>query len=80
MAIKGHPGPRPPPVREIADYLLLLQSHSAVGLVDRTEAAGGGRSRRGPLTRQKVIFIISLVKNYLRERDLVWEGVTRNRR
>lgn len=39
VAIKGHPGPRPPSIREIADYLL-LQSHSAVGLVDRAEAAG----------------------------------------
>lgn len=39
MAIKGHPGPRPPAVRDIAEYLL-LQSHSTVGLVDRAEAAG----------------------------------------
>jgi DNA-binding MarR family transcriptional regulator len=39
VAIKGHPEPRPPAIREIADYLL-LQSHSAVGLVDRAEAAG----------------------------------------
>jgi hypothetical protein len=39
VAIKGHPGPEPPAIRELADYLL-LQSHSAVGLVDRAEAAG----------------------------------------
>jgi DNA-binding MarR family transcriptional regulator len=39
VAIKGHPGPEPPAIREIAEYLL-LQSHSAVGLVDRAEAAG----------------------------------------
>ncbi len=39
VAIKGHPGPEPPAIREIAGYLL-LQSHSAVGLVDRAEAAG----------------------------------------
>jgi DNA-binding MarR family transcriptional regulator len=39
VAIKGHPGPAPPSVGQIADYLL-LQSHSAVGLVDRAEAAG----------------------------------------
>jgi len=38
-AIKGHPGTKPPSVGQIADYLL-LQSHSAVGLVDRAEAAG----------------------------------------
>ena len=39
VAIKGHPGGMPPSVGQIADYLL-LQSHSAVGLVDRAEAAG----------------------------------------
>jgi DNA-binding MarR family transcriptional regulator len=39
VAIKGHPGDRPPSVRELADYLL-LQSHSVVGLVHRAEAAG----------------------------------------
>jgi DNA-binding MarR family transcriptional regulator len=46
-AIKGHPGPRPPAVGEIADYLL-LQSHSAVGLVDRAEAAGLVRRQPDP--------------------------------
>jgi len=39
VAIKGHPGPLPPAIRDIADYLL-LQRHSAVGLVDRAELAG----------------------------------------
>jgi DNA-binding MarR family transcriptional regulator len=39
VAIKGHWGPEPPAVGEIADYLL-LQSHSTVGLVDRAEAGG----------------------------------------
>jgi len=39
VAIKGHPGPKPPAIGELAEYLL-LQSHSAVGLVDRAEAAG----------------------------------------
>lgn len=47
MVIKGHPGPRPPAIREIAEYLL-LQSHSAVGLVDRAEAAGLVRRRPDP--------------------------------
>lgn len=47
VAIKGHPGPRPPAIREIAEYLL-LQSHSAVGLVDRAEAAGVVRRRPDP--------------------------------
>jgi DNA-binding MarR family transcriptional regulator len=39
VAIKGHPGPLPPTIGEVADYLL-LRSHSAVGLVHRAEAAG----------------------------------------
>lgn len=39
VAIKGHPGPEPPAIRELAEHLL-LQSHSTVGLVDRAEAAG----------------------------------------
>ncbi|HEX9040840.1 MAG TPA: MarR family winged helix-turn-helix transcriptional regulator [Trebonia sp.] len=47
VAIKGHPGPRPPAIREIAEYLL-LQSHSAVGLVDRAEAAGVVRRAPDP--------------------------------
>jgi DNA-binding MarR family transcriptional regulator len=47
VAIKGHPGDRPPSVRELADYLL-LQSHSAVGLVQRAEAAGLVRRRPDP--------------------------------
>jgi DNA-binding MarR family transcriptional regulator len=39
VAIKGHPGPKAPAIRELAEYLL-LQSHSTVGLVDRAEDAG----------------------------------------
>lgn len=39
VAVKGHPGPEAPAVRDLANYLL-LQSHSTVGLVDRAEAAG----------------------------------------
>jgi DNA-binding MarR family transcriptional regulator len=44
VAIKGHPGPESPAIWEIAEYLL-LQKHSAVGLVDRAEAAGVVRRR-----------------------------------
>lgn len=39
VAIKGHPGDRPPTVGDLADYLL-LRPHSTVELVDRAEAAG----------------------------------------
>ena len=39
VAIKGHPGDRPPTVGDLAEYLL-LRPHSTVELVDRAEAAG----------------------------------------
>lgn len=38
VAVKGHPGPQPPTVGELADYLL-QRHHSTVELVDRAEAA-----------------------------------------
>ena len=39
LAIRGHTDERGPTVGEVADYLL-LRHHSAVGLVDRADAAG----------------------------------------
>ena len=39
LAIRGHGDPRGPTIGEVADYLL-LRHHSAVGLVDRADAAG----------------------------------------
>jgi len=39
LAIRGHPDPAGPAVGEVADYLV-LRHHSAVGLIDRAEAAG----------------------------------------
>jgi DNA-binding MarR family transcriptional regulator len=39
VAIKGHRGPIPPTVGDIAGYLL-LKPHSTVELIDRAEAAG----------------------------------------
>lgn len=39
LAVKGHPDPRGPTIGEIADYLF-LKHHSAVGLIDRADAAG----------------------------------------
>lgn len=75
VAIKGHPGPLPPAIREIADYLL-LQSHSAVGLVDRAEAAGfvrrqsdpdDGRVVRVELTQKGDQLVTGLTKAHLAE-------------
>ena len=39
VAIKGHPGDKPPTVGDLAEYLL-QRPHSTVELVDRAEAAG----------------------------------------
>jgi DNA-binding MarR family transcriptional regulator len=39
LAIKGHPGPTAPSIGDVAGYLL-LQHHSAVGLINRAEKAG----------------------------------------
>jgi uncharacterized protein YeaO (DUF488 family)/DNA-binding MarR family transcriptional regulator len=39
LAIRGHGDPRGATIGEVADYLL-LRHHSAVGLIDRAEAAG----------------------------------------
>ena len=39
LAVRGHPGERPPTIGELADHLF-LQHHGAVQLVDRAEAAG----------------------------------------
>lgn len=45
LAIRGHSNPEGPTIGEVADYLL-LRHHSAVGLVDRAEAAGLVRRAR----------------------------------
>jgi DNA-binding MarR family transcriptional regulator len=39
LAIRGHGDPRGPTIGQVADYLV-LQHHSAVGLIDRAVAAG----------------------------------------
>jgi DNA-binding MarR family transcriptional regulator len=47
LAIRGHPDPRGPTLGDVATYLL-LRHHSAVGLVDRAEAAGLLTRRQDP--------------------------------
>jgi DNA-binding MarR family transcriptional regulator len=39
LAVRGHRGPEPPTIGQLAEHLL-LRHHSAVQLVDRAEAAG----------------------------------------
>lgn len=53
LAVKGHPDRRGPTVGDIADYLA-LKHHSAVGLIDRAEAAGL-IDRRDDLDDRRVI-------------------------
>ena len=45
LSIRGHPDPRGPTVGDVAAHLL-LRHHSAVGLIDRAEAAGLVRRTR----------------------------------
>src|SRR6185437_7119443 len=47
LAVRGHSDPRGPTVGEVADYLL-LRHHSAVGLIDRADAAGLVKRVRDP--------------------------------
>lgn len=53
LVVRGHPGPLPPSVREISEYLL-VRHQSAVELVNRAEAAGLVR-RTGDAHDQRVI-------------------------
>jgi DNA-binding MarR family transcriptional regulator len=57
VAVKGHPGPEPPTIGDLAGYLL-LRHHSTVELVDRAEAAG--LVRRGADTRDARVVRVGL--------------------
>jgi DNA-binding MarR family transcriptional regulator len=47
LAVRGHPDPRGPTIRDVAGHLL-LRHHSVVELVDRAESAGLVRRRPDP--------------------------------
>ncbi len=73
VAVKGHPGSKPPTVGDLADYLL-LRPHSAVELVDRAEAAGlverthdpdDGRVVRVQLTGKGDRIVVRLTRAHL---------------
>ena len=73
VAIKGHHGPEPPTIGDLAGYLL-LRPHSAVELVDRAEAAGlvkrtpdqdDGRVVRVRLTEQADLILQKLTRAHL---------------
>lgn len=74
VAVKGHPGIKPPTVGDLASYLL-LRPHSAVELVDRAEAAGlveriadpdDGRVVRVRLTGRGDRIVVRLTRAHLR--------------
>jgi DNA-binding MarR family transcriptional regulator len=53
LAVRGHDDRRGPTIGEVADYLA-LKHHSAVGLVDRTVAAGLVSRRADPADHRVV--------------------------
>jgi DNA-binding MarR family transcriptional regulator len=53
LAIRGHDGPRPPTIGDVAEHLL-LRHHSAVELVDRAQSAGLVRRVTDPHDRRIV--------------------------
>jgi DNA-binding MarR family transcriptional regulator len=77
VAVKGHPGGRPPAIGDLAGYLL-LRHHSAVELVDRAELAGLVRRRPDPedarvvrvtLTRKGDLLVTRLTAAHLAKLD-----------
>jgi DNA-binding MarR family transcriptional regulator len=54
LAIRGHPDPHGPSVGELADYLC-TRHHSAVQLIDRTEALGLLTRNRGDSDDRRVV-------------------------
>jgi len=58
LTIRGHADPRGPTVGEVADYLL-LRHHSAVGLVDRADAAGLVERVRDPEDHRVVRLVLT---------------------
>lgn len=57
LAIRGHPGPAAPTISDVAEHLQ-LRHHSAVGLIDRAEAAGLVRRVSDPDDRRVVRVIL----------------------
>jgi DNA-binding MarR family transcriptional regulator len=62
LAIRGHPDPRGPTIRDVANHLL-LRHHSVVELVNRAEAAGLVRRRPDPHDQRSVRLSLSSLGN-----------------
>jgi DNA-binding MarR family transcriptional regulator len=58
LAVRGHPGPDAPTVRDLADHLL-IQHHGAVQLVDRAATAGLVTRRRDETDHRRVHVVLT---------------------
>jgi DNA-binding MarR family transcriptional regulator len=58
VAIRGHVGPEPPTVGELAE-VLQIKHHSAVGLVDRVEQRGLARREPSTVDNRRVHVVIT---------------------
>lgn len=81
LALRGHPGPRPPSVRELAGYLH-VRPHSAVELMNRAQKAGLVRRSPDPddhrvvrvrLTGHGSEVVATLAEEHLRELNRLTE-------
>jgi DNA-binding MarR family transcriptional regulator len=70
LAVRGHPDPSGPTVGDIADYLL-LRHHSAVGLINRAEAAG--LVTRGPDANHQSVVRLHLTDKGARQLEALSE-------
>lgn len=58
LAVRGHDGPEPPTIGDLADALQ-IRHHSAVGLIDRMEDGGLVRRERSAIDSRRVHVAIS---------------------
>jgi len=58
VAVRGHPGPEPPTIGEIADALQ-IKHHSAVGLIDRMTDAGLVQRAPSAIDNRRVHILIT---------------------
>ena len=62
LAVRAHPGDRPPSIGDLSSYLL-IRHHSTVGLVNRVVAAGLVERQSDP-TDQRVIRVVLTDKGH----------------
>jgi DNA-binding MarR family transcriptional regulator len=71
LAVKGHPGPDPPSISDLAESLQ-LRTHSAVELVQRAASAGLVRRRADPADgRRQLLDLTPLGERHLAHLSLL---------